>query len=962
MAITQFPPRSHSQLEEYLTLRSIALDELIRLEGLGDHVGDTTCVNCAETEGLFRCMCCQSNGLSCTGCTLAQHGLLPLHRIERWNGKLFEHTTLKDLGLRVQLGHGGNPCRNVQIGSVMTVFDTSGIHTVHVDYCLCKNVARRWQLLRNRWFPASFDRPRTVFTFAFLDQFHELNLQGKITLYDYYLATSHLTDNMELRKQTPRRPEFHRTMRMWRQLQMLKRAGRAHDPSGIQATRQGQLAIECPACPHPDRNLPLDWESATRDAWLYTLFLAIDANFKLKSKSRGLEDVELDPGWSYFVNDARYKAHLLKHSDQPEINTCRNEHDAILRATTRHTPGYDVSGVALVICARHAFVRGNGAGDLEKGERYCSIDYIVLSALLAFQLRLLVLSYDIACQWSKNLIKRSAEYPAEMQPDTSQTSIKCVVPRWHIEGHDQFCQTRFSFNYTPGVGKTCGEDIESTWSVSNQMTASIREMAPSARREALNDHWSGWNFRKLVKLRSSLLQRLKDACTNSIRQTDIFAQFNTTFRPAVVARWGKMVEDWERDKRGKCPYKETPSALTIHDVQLELAKEEMEASKSGRTSIHRTSASKFLLHGLNLEEKQRALARDCLSQEKMSPKELAEIEQRRNTLLHDIMTWRAIQLAYMPCVATLLASPDSLANADNTSHTSAEQLPLFLPSGIPSEALSTVQVHANNEIRYRLAQAEDGLAGIRRQRRVLHSVYQFKKLNVSGTGNKPNTRIRSVFDKVNKKIAGLAQRYRAACAALLILDPQGTWVGRLRELADGDIRGPGREGSDPRNSYFEPSWIWLVAPAPNTDVDETQEPAFDETMRIEWAKTKARADRWVEELQLVQEEMRRSLQFLAWKADWWCEQATRRGNIPPAVSSGLSAYALKQASFLRALLQDSVDIWLPALSARGLTPSWTTKYSANSGSRSSSEEDGGTSDSEALRDDGDDGYVDYDSD
>ncbi|KAF4588993.1 hypothetical protein EYR40_010549 [Pleurotus pulmonarius] len=792
--------------------------------------------------------------------------------------------------------------------------------------------------------------------------------------------------------------------------------------------------------------LNMDFCRCIASSWLYTLFLAIDANFKLKSKSRGLEDVELDPGWSYFVNDARYKAHLLKHSDQPEINTCRNEHDAILRATTRHTPGYDVSGVALVICARHAFVRGNGAGDLEKGERYCSIDYIVLSALLAFQLRLLVLSYDIACQWSKNLIKRSAEYPAEMQPDTSRTSIKCVVPRWHIEGHDQFCQTRFSFNYTRGVGKTCGEDIESTWSVSNQMTASIREMAPSARREALNDHWSGWNFRKLVKLRSSLLQRLKDACTNSIRQTDIFAQFNATFRPAVVARWGKMVEDWERDKRGK--------SLTIHDVQLELAKEEMEASKSGRTSIHRTSASKFLLHGLNLEEKQRALARDCLSQEKMSPKELAEIEQRQNTLLHDIMTWRAIQLAYMPCVATLLTSPDSLANADNTSHTSAEQLPLFLPSGIPSEALSTVQVHANNEIRYRLAQAEDALAGIRRQRRVLHSVYQFKKLNVSGTGNKPNTRIRSVFDKVNKKIAGLAQKYRAARAALLILDPQGTWVGRLRELADGDIRGPGREGSDPRNSYFEPSWIWLVALAPNStgnsagstpatmgpnptsptpdahlpstiaipsvhndeeqtnsmadttaDVDETQEPAFDDTMRIEWAKTKARADRWVEELQLVQEEMRRSLIFLAWKADWWCEQATRRGNIPPAVSSGLSAYALKQASFLRALLQDSVDIWLPALSTRGLTPSWTTEYSvlvanvpkkprtpvvpvvpdvsigssptrntatsenpliygsdSESGSRSNSEEDGGTSDPEALRDDGDNGYIDYDSD
>jgi hypothetical protein len=55
--------------------------------------------------------------------------------------------------------------------------------------------------------------------------------------------------------------EFHQVNRIWRHLLMLKRSGRGHDPEGAAATTLGELAIECPACPHPDRNLPLNWDS-----------------------------------------------------------------------------------------------------------------------------------------------------------------------------------------------------------------------------------------------------------------------------------------------------------------------------------------------------------------------------------------------------------------------------------------------------------------------------------------------------------------------------------------------------------------------------------------------------------------------------------------------------------------------------------------------------------------------------
>ena len=41
---------------------------------------------------------------------------------------------------------------------------------------------------------------------------------------------------------------------------MAKRAGRGHDPAGIEATLPGGLSIACRACPDPHINLPQNWK------------------------------------------------------------------------------------------------------------------------------------------------------------------------------------------------------------------------------------------------------------------------------------------------------------------------------------------------------------------------------------------------------------------------------------------------------------------------------------------------------------------------------------------------------------------------------------------------------------------------------------------------------------------------------------------------------------------------------
>lgn len=53
--------------------------------------------------------------------------------------------------------------------------------------------------------------------------------------------------------------------------------------------------------------------------FLYTLYIAVDANFKLKGKDRGINDPELAPGWASFVEEAGYQEHIKNYVNQPEV-------------------------------------------------------------------------------------------------------------------------------------------------------------------------------------------------------------------------------------------------------------------------------------------------------------------------------------------------------------------------------------------------------------------------------------------------------------------------------------------------------------------------------------------------------------------------------------------------------------------------------------------------------------------
>src|SRR4051794_32493235 len=101
------------------------------------------------------------------------------------------------------------------------------------------------------------------------------------------------------------------------------------------------------------------------------------------------------------------------------------------------------------------------------------MDFILFSTLIGTVIASLVLSYDIVCQWSKNLLQRHEQLPAYMRISQSiLSSAKFVIPKFHIYGHGERCQTKYSLNFLKYSARTNGEEPERWWAHINPVSMS----------------------------------------------------------------------------------------------------------------------------------------------------------------------------------------------------------------------------------------------------------------------------------------------------------------------------------------------------------------------------------------------------------------------------------------------------------------------------------------------------------
>ncbi|KAJ7043422.1 hypothetical protein C8F04DRAFT_1250850 [Mycena alexandri] len=946
---------SDKSMHDWRPLRDEYLHILLRLEGAAD--GDVdTCPCCSTAKPTIRCKQCFGGEMYCRGCIVQMHAKNPLHIIDEWDGDRFHHTSLQALGLRVRLCH--DDCVSPTAVDNFVLLDTNYIHHLSVDFCGCERrhgTPRRTELLRKRWYPATHDTPRTAATFNCLNFFIIQTHQAKTTMYDFYSAMERSTNGAGI-KPSNRYPEFLRMVRQWRHLQMLKRSGRGHDVSGVDGTKLGSLAIDCPACPRPDVNLPEDWENAApEDRFLYTLFIALDACFRLKRRlvSSELRDPGLGTGWAYFVEQEPYREYLLTTTNETEMSTCSGL-AALDYANTKFSRGYSTTGVGMGVCARHEFVQPTGVGDLQKGERYSNMDW-VFSAFMRWKNTHLpkVISYDIICQWFQKLFERLLKMPAAVRFVIVTSLFRFVIPKMHIHSHTLACQLLFSLNFLLGAGQTDGEGIERPWANLGGVATSTREMGPGSRRDTLDSHLSYWNWSKLIGIADLLRRRLDKAVVEEQEQSEAFTAFSEE-QGERVEGWRAMVHAFEANPKAPNPYASTAKAITEAEVRLKLSEEE---AARGQISLHDVSPTGFIYTGLELEEQQRRVRVSVELKKAQTTAQKIDIVAMRRKLTRGITRFRKLQATYTPGALQALARRP--ADPEET----PERTPLVLPSALTSEERTNGCMAG---VEYTEAVARDGQcsAALLRLRHQLHIksrfvTYKKKELRHQGA----NTRSRALVARNESKIRLHSEKYQTAWAAIRALSGGDASKVGWRRLRQGDIRlmedaedlrkrnerrkeedarrkarerqliaegesivleddEEGWEDDDgdddgPRASTTENrrvlSWIWTVTGMTGSDAE------IEEALRIEWAKAYARTRRWKEEVRLLQEEYRRILVSFEHEAQRWEARicAIPVGGVEEGYAQGAIAYGLKQAAMYRDLAARAVVTMTEVRRGRG---------------------------------------------
>ncbi|KAJ7877924.1 hypothetical protein B0H14DRAFT_3083043 [Mycena olivaceomarginata] len=831
------------------------LDELIRLESRSEFRNQTKCTNCPRTSAHDLCL-------------VSSHRDNPLHRVEAWTeSSFFQAVTLKSLGLWIQLGHGRNgTCTGTVVSAGPAPLVREGFCIVDVN--------------------ATITNPATTATFRVLRE---------ASAYHYYNKLACQTNNNGVFQPQSQYAEFRCMTWQWHNLQMFKRAGRGHAADRIMGTKPGECALLCPACPQPGKNLPADgsWRNVPHERrFLYALFLAIDANFRMKRRdvSSEEEDPSLGDGVVFFACMEEYMQHLEKHWNlEQEKSTCV-AHDAV-DEPDREARGTASSRVGTVDCARHNMKHPNGVGDLQKGERYINMDFMLWKSLEHHDdIVQLYISYDIVCQWHKNIWQHLAEYTPQLCLRGTKRYYCWLIPKFHLPAHIEACNILFSFNLTP-FG----------WANANPLVSSTKEMGPGAQRNALDDHFNDWNHKKILGLGKFLLERSKKATELALPKD-------------VVQTWTRAMALWEED-----------SVMEKHKGVYAI-RGRLAAKAATAVAGDAEDDVRVVDMGIQLEKLQCDLTFDSSAIKlHTTDRQKTALQERSNKLGRKVNKWLRICESFAPVVVTLRAEDDQarLAKAGfcPTPAVPIHATQLWLPSKLASMR-STVAVklsHARFEFELRVGHGHAALEDIWRLLLDIWRLLLYKDRFEHGTG--PNTWAKTSINNVDERLRRAAADYRVAWTALVNLGPvlqETEWKKQLRVLAQDDIRQRLRATfSDPqhkqrkkkrkrgnpapwaaemqqkRDKERAASWIWRSQLSAEEEEEDWGRPCESK------------------EVDLVEEEMCRVSEFLQWKADQWGARMEERlsTELDEVLEEGLIAYARRQAQTTLALCGRFQENW-----------------------------------------------------
>jgi hypothetical protein len=195
------------------------------------------------------------------------------------------------------------------------------------------------------------------------------------------------------------------------------------------------------------------------------------------------------------------------------------------------------------------------------------MDFIFGGAVKSFgELAVIIVSYDIACQWFVNLHRRmKTDWPSSLVIP-QRTRLVPAIPAFHYPAHGAKNHDEFDPRLVKGNGTSDNEGPERIWGAHNALGNSTKTMGPEARHFTLDDNFSYWNWQKysghgkpvvycawiaLLIICSSgplLRNKFKSALADRNRQVEAHRGFTDGLPKELVKEWEDACVTWERGR------------------------------------------------------------------------------------------------------------------------------------------------------------------------------------------------------------------------------------------------------------------------------------------------------------------------------------------------------------------------------------------------------------------------------
>ncbi|KAH9069437.1 hypothetical protein EDB83DRAFT_2314461 [Lactarius deliciosus] len=820
-------------------------------------------------EGVLDTTTCQS----CRGVAETPTRQLPFHRVQKWTGKYFILSWLQEVGMdgeeyqegsydeddiAADPGFGGSKpgCHDKEGNPIITVVDRSGVHEIGLSWCRCPEAAEHdMQLMMAGLFPATFQNPKTAFTFRVLEEFHLDNLECKTTP-----------------KQKP-----------------------------------GLMAIFCALCAQPGINIPEDWKEYENSKSLFMRGFIMDGNFQAEHmKMRNPEnDIPLSDGTGFMVSPAAYELHLKSAVERQQDIMTTDDHyrlctfialcilwATLLRLSSKlHNGHLQSTGIGATACVHGNFVP-DCVVDFQKGEAQKNMDYLVFKALNFNMegIEAALICYDVMCQWSVHAMERVNHSSYLKLPDN--------------------LELRFSPSFIEGGWQIDGEMIETLWAPLNEISRSTRGMSTS--------HFNSLPTRYRRALSGAMLSVAAFESINSSASSESVEAWSTQEAKAQRERAQDVTTmDIYDIKMKRLPSRvEILLELTEKEIDTSGRKGHLAWLASGLRIQEMQYDFPHRALRLSLQALVRKIGtlptpdqqRDITLKRAWLQERIDTFQKQTANFIHasadgDDDSWEDDSTSEVYTGVEF----DGIDEEEDDQHTpstsghgqmklsgrsvDAEHFLLLLPSHLGHNwcNMNAAEDLAKVELDLRQGQLNDSLHHIHIA--LGHKSYLFRKNVRPARSQRLKTRAWAEVHTAESTLQHRAQVYMCAWQAIVNLGASTFLLDRYKVLTRQDLSVKTSVIAPQVHGQWNESlpWFWTMDVRGDADVGEWMEDFY----QVHWLRARAQKMRWIEELQCLQVEMGSTVRFFRHQEQFW---QAKQELIEPKSQPGHAAWAARQST------------------------------------------------------------------